>query len=738
MLTAAGCLIVRVVDHKTVPTRPDTNKSPSGEKIVPFSLHNYNPHITPSPYAPFPKIQDKEKATPGTTNDTSTDKPEAQPPDEPEPARDAIVNGDASKPRVFTTVLHPTPLSLQAEITLCALTPDPRAPKRQQPAQANSQRSTAQQSDRGHPVKRQKMMVEPDELPEFESKLILATAPPLYLDPVDSPASCQKLLQHLQSPRHCNKPPSPKIRRRTVAELAADEALAAEEERFMLLMDERLEPAVSGTNGAPMSAVVNDQGGAAPFEPRFSRFKTLENIRAQHEEKAKREHDRKLQQDQAKRQQQDAEREKRRIIEAKQAGEASREEIRKQYLANQAAQAQAQAQAHTRAQAEAHAHAQAQAQAQAQAAQAQMAARRPPSQGNAAGFPQHMVSTQGSQPSPTVRNVTPHASSPLAGNMMGTQPGQMPTAMGMTTQGAGSPLQVSAGLHHGHPGVMAHPMMASRSQQGQSRHGTPQMAHGTPSMAHSTPIMSHATPNQRMSHASPSGSAVAPTPVMNNHALPMGAAQMNGSGMLTSQQQQQQAYLARQMQLAQQHGIAGGQYNPQQLAQLHAQQNIQQHQQQHPGMQFANQQQTYQAQLLRNQLAQMQMSQGQLPQGQQQVLGGQQVNGMGQQQRPKAPATPYHGLYQQQLAQLRTEWIQRHAAEYGAPQTYPPNIRKEFIERTDQKAREIVSDVMRKDRATNHPRAVQFAQIQLQSQRQQALHLQQQQQQQQMMNGMGK
>lgn len=697
---------------------------------MPFSLHNYNSHITPSPYAPFPKQVQNQSKSNAVTNSAgnksseqtqasgSADQAESKEKEKP------VVNGNVdAKPRVFTTVLHPTPLSMQAEITLCALTPDPRAPKKPRPSQANASSSS---SDR--PAKRQKMMVEPDELPEFEAKLIRATAPPLYLEPVEDIEACQKLLDMLQSPLHCNKPPSPKVRRRTVAELAADEAAAAEEQRFMLIMDERLELAASSSAGGPKSTV-DDEGGAAPFEPRFSRFKTLENIRAQHEEKAKREHERKLQQDQLKRQQQDAEREKRRILEARQATEAAREEARKQFLAQQQAQQQ-QAQ-----QALQNQHAQA----QAQAAQAQMAARRPPSQGSVAGFPQQMVSTQGPQSSPIVRNATPHAGSPLAANMMGTQPGQMGTVMGMTTQGAGSPLQVSAGLQHGHPGVMPHPMVASRSQQGQSAHGTPQMAHGTPSMAHSTPIMSQATP-QRMTHASPSGSATAPTPVMNNHGLAM----VNGNGMLTPQQQQ--ALMARQLQLAQQ-GLGGHQFSPQQLAQLHAQQSIQQQrqQQQHAGMQFPNQQQAYQQQILRSQLAQMQMSQqGQLSQQQMLAAANQQVNGMGQ-PRPRPAPSPYHALYSNHVQRLRKEWINQHLTLYGDnPQLFPQEIRKEYFEVTDNMAKRIVTDLMRKDREEGNPRAQQYEQLQAQLRAQQRLQQAQaqaqaqalQQQQQQMMNGM--
>ncbi|KMU82255.1 hypothetical protein CIHG_00041 [Coccidioides immitis H538.4] len=471
-----GCLIVRVIDHKSLSAQPNSSKSSSKEKSSLFSIHNYNEHITPSSYVPYPKqSQPQPKISSAPQSDQQARGQTTPAPNiavsgpnkgkevQAEPSNDA--NADSPEPRVFTTVLHPTPQSLQAELTILSMTPDPRAlPRRQSQAyQASRTPASAtlpspstpltaaqsQSTDRGPPAKRQKMMVEPHEMLDFEAKMIKATAPPLYLDPVDSFHASQKLLKSLESPLHRNRPPSPKTRRRTIAELAADEALAAEEERYMLIMDERLEPITAAAASGNKSAV-DEECGAAPFEPRFSRFKTLENIRAQYEEKAKRDHERKLQQDRMKREQQEAERERRRP-EIRQLEEQAREERRKQLAAQ---------------------HAQPPNQAQLMAAQQ---SRRPPSRGTVTAVPgtqppppPHVVSaSQGPQSSPVVRNITPHASSPLAGHVMVPNMNQGIT-MGMSSsaEAAGSPLAAAVSMQPGHPNVMSHAMVASRSQQG--------------------------------------------------------------------------------------------------------------------------------------------------------------------------------------------------------------------------------------------------------------------------------
>ncbi|KAL4915516.1 Spt20 family-domain-containing protein [Aspergillus aurantiobrunneus] len=770
-----GCLIVRVVDHKSVSaqTRKSTAPTPN-DNNTPFSIHNYNEHITPSAYVPYPK-QNQLASQKSAGNETTADQSDTKDGNERDGqsennSQDAGSTSQQKlpppKPRVFTTVLHPTPRSLQAELTLLATTPDPKAARQaastsrfQNPSATAPSPGASAHSERGHVAKRQKMLVEPQELLECESKLTRALATPLFLDPVNSLEDVHSLLKFLESPLHRDPPPSPKRRKRTVAELAADEALAAEEERFMLIMDERLEPTTSGAAGGPKSAVVDDSGGAVPFEPRFSRFKTLENIRIQHEEKTRRENETKMKQEMVKRQQQEQEKERRRIAEQRQAEEQAKEENRRQHLA-------------------------------AQQAQAQLAAQ----QQNRHVMAQPNGVSQAPQSSPVVRNQTPHnTSSPVVGSTMATQ-ASVPMAMTSSMQGAGSPQRPPSALQHAHPNMMGHPMVSSRSQQGQSRHGTPQMTQGTPAMSHATPIMRNVTPTQRMSHASPPRSSMAPTPVMGQ--AMMGTPQMGGQlggQMGLTPQQQQQFLLQRQQLLAQQGHVNHSQLTPQQFAQLqasvHAQNNIQNHQQQvipqpqpqqqpnpQPQQQKFPTPQAYQAHLMRAQLAQMQMAQQQQrqqqqppqpqpqpqPQNQQQpqpqqsqllqnspqmnaqqqqmLMAAAQANGgqlpqnmQSMNMQPRVNATQrYTHLYQQRLLRLRQDMASRLMPQYGPPTQYPPQVAQEYSVGLEQAAKGFVQDIMRRDRA--EIAAVQQRQAQAAAHHAQAV----QQQHNMMQNGMGK
>ncbi|OQE17526.1 hypothetical protein PENSTE_c020G08571 [Penicillium steckii] len=739
-----GCLIVRVVDHKSMSAQAHkTSTSKSNGNNTPFSLHNYNEHVTPSAFVPYPKqnqlTADLQSSKPSETPSQPEAQADGQPSDGQEQSNEAEQKPVVPKPKVFTTVLHPTSRTLQAELTLLVTTPDPKAAKaaaqnqlaRTQSSSAVPNSTAATQADRGHDAKRQKTLVEPQDLPQCESLIVRALAPPLYLDPVDSFAASQDLLKVMESPLHSNPPPSPKRRKRTIAELAADEALAAEEERFMLIMDERLEPTATAAGGGSKATVVDDAAGVAPFEPRFSRFKTLETIRMQHEEKAKREHEMKLKQELAKRQQQEQERERRRAIEQRQSEEHAKEEARRQQLA-------------------------------AQQAQAQLAAQSRQNMGQPNGV------TQGQQSSPVVRNQTPHnTSSPLVGNNMATQ--AVPMSISASQQ-SGSPPRPPSSMQHGHPNMMGHPMAPSRSQQGASRHGTPQMTQGTPAMSQATPIMRNVTPTQRMNHGSPTHTMAQQTPMM-NQATMANTPQMNGN-MLTPQQQMLLQQRQQQQLLAAQQGQMGGQqFTPQQIAQMqasaHAQQNIhsqqmlqkqqsQQGQQQNmPNMQN---QQAYQTQLMRAQFAQMQMvknQQGQMSQGQMQQapqMQGQMSQGHPNQHQGSPQMTPqqqqmlmaaaqanggqmpnmqganmaqrYNRLYQQRLLHLRHEMSQRFMSQYGPPTQYPPQVAQQYGAGLEKNAKAWVQDLMRREREAT------------QQQRNQAA-MQQMQQQSMMQNGMG-
>jgi transcription factor SPT20 len=719
------------VDHKSVSAqRSKATITPTDEKSTPFSIHNYNQHVTPSPYLPYPK-QNQTKSDKSGSSKTDRKEPDAgvakETPEGSNIDENTTTGPELSaekqptpKPKVYTTVLHPTPRSVQAEMTFLATTPHPTANKKQPPSQSVSKTPSLATSG-GPPAKRQKMLVEPQELPELEATFTRALAPPVFLDPVDSFESAERLLHFLESPLHRARLPSPKGRKRTVAELAADEALAAEEERFMLIMDERLEPAASAAAGGSKSAV-DDAAGAVPFEPRFSRFKTIENIRIQHEDKAKQEHERKVQQEHAKRQQQEQERERRRLLEQRQAEEHAKEEARRQIAVQQA---------------------------QLAAQQSRMA--------QANGISQ---ASQGQMSSPVVRNQTPHnTSSPIVATNMSSQ-AAVSMAMSGSAQGAGSPPRPPSALQHSHPGMMGHPMAPSRSQQSHSRHGTPQMTQGTPAMSHSTPVMRNVTPTQRMAHGSPPNSSMAQTPVM-NHAM-MGTPQM-GAGMGLTPQQQQMILQQRQQQLLAQQGH---QFSPQQIAAMqanaHAQQNIQSHQQQmlqhqaqqnqHPqqqqhNLQHMQNQQAYQSQLMRTQLVQMQMAQQKQQQGnapqitpqqqhqQQMLMAAAQANGgqLPQNAQSYSVAQQYQQLFQQRLHHLRKEMAERYLAQYGPPPNYPPQIAQQYGPGLEKSAKAYVQELMRRSRENAQQRQVVAAMQQQQQQRQQ-----QQQQQNMMANGMGK
>lgn len=120
-------------------------------------------------------------------------------------------------------------------------------------------------STAGPPNKKQKTLVGAKDIRGFESRLIEAMAGPLCLDLVGSLQEADMLINSLTDPQHKEEYPAPKTRKRTVAELAADEALAAQEQRFMLIMDERLAPSAAGV-AAGKANVADSETGAAGFE----------------------------------------------------------------------------------------------------------------------------------------------------------------------------------------------------------------------------------------------------------------------------------------------------------------------------------------------------------------------------------------------------------------------------------------------------------------------------------------
>ncbi|KAF3913205.1 hypothetical protein AA313_de0206691 [Arthrobotrys entomopaga] len=263
-----GRLIVHIHDHRT------TAKDVDGASVKPkndmlFSLNKWNDHLTPSPFVPYPAHKNEIKEEP--------------------PANDEVkpmeVDSSSSKPeeskKVYKTVLHPTPASLHAEICLLALTPVPPNARGRHgsvaqtpatPASANPLTISTTTTNKSHPT-----ILNDKTALTFEADYLLTTGPSLVLTPAESPEHAAAILDALAHPLHSRPVPPKKTRKRTVKEMAVDEAQAAEEERLMLIMDERHQ---ASSIGAPDDGLV----GSGSFEPSFKRWKTLESIKQKHEE----------------------------------------------------------------------------------------------------------------------------------------------------------------------------------------------------------------------------------------------------------------------------------------------------------------------------------------------------------------------------------------------------------------------------------------------------------------------
>ena len=633
-----GWLIVRVVDHKSVSAAagPSSNNDPDDQ--VPFSIHNYNPYITPSPWVPYP-AQDLPKPS---FRGRSSPKPKQESGETSNSQMNggsSTLNGNAPsgknsesasranklQPKIYHVALRPTNLSKHMDIVIDSMTPDSRSLNRRQ-SQAFSARTPGSTNmpapgtplsavpptpslEKGPPPKRQKMKVDPKDLLDYEAGIVRGTAPPIFLDPVKSFEEAQALQHFLRDPLYDEEPPSPKGRKRTVAELAADDALAKEQERFMLIMDERN----SGGSAAVNANTVDGQAAAGLFQPRFERFNALDNIKTQALERKQREAQVRLHQheaQQAAKAQQDEENKRMEMLRLQQA------DIRRRQMLHERQQ------------------------------QAALTTPQQHAMPQLNGVPpnmqrQMMQASQAQGASPVVRTSTPHInSSPVVGQP---RPGHsVPMTVTSSNQGgAGSPPRPGSALQHGHPGIA---MARSQSNQGPSRNGTPQVPHSTPGISHVTPVMRHGTPAQQMSQASPHSGMMAHTPQM-GHAM-MGPGQMP-AGMAQNPQvaqmqahQQQQLMLQRQQQsLARQNmhpnmPNSGQQYSQDQIAHMQAQQHArmaaqqaalqQQQQQLHQSQQGGNQvhsgaqspaqnQAAYQAALVasqKNQLVQVVNQQG--------------------------------------------------------------------------------------------------------------------------------
>lgn len=471
-----GCLIVEVHNHRGSGGKKE-GTSRKGEDANKFSMHNYNQHLTPSPFAPYPKTEDSPEAESSQDAETA--------------AQDRSKSRDKDGPKITTIVLHQTEQARHEELLIMAKTPasewkkrkgDTGTPSTAQPP--TPQLPTTPGGSRAN-VKSEKMALEQDDLYTFQADALLATEPPLFLDPVDNFEASQAVIDMLANPLHNGKPPAPKERKRTTAEMEADDAQAAEAERRMLIMDERVKPFARTAAGAASSET---QAAAASLGS--SRFKTIEMVRQKHEEneRVKKEDETRLAQE--KRQYEEQAQQQQKMMAMKKQQELQQQQQRQQRAQQQAEMMRQQQLANQ--------------QQQQQQQQANLMQHGHPNQANMVQNQQANMLSAASQGSPVPRQQT--QTPMMQSSPMMPQPGGFP--MAPQASNAGSPPRAAPGMH---PQV---DMARTQSQQANgSRNNTPQMAN-TPSMAQAMPGSRQISQTPRMQPGSPAVSMPANTPMM--------------------------------------------------------------------------------------------------------------------------------------------------------------------------------------------------------------------------------
>ncbi|GJD04531.1 hypothetical protein ColKHC_13356 [Colletotrichum higginsianum] len=286
-----GCLIVQVHDHKSVAQAKDIQRPTSASnKVVPSSIHNHNPYIVPSPWSGR-KPRGLEAEDGGGERQSKHASPEL--------ARRGQKNRGPQKSKTFTVVLHPTPESLQADLQIKAATPhgvvdargnaDGMVPPSTPISMVPPTPTAGSMPPPAKKLKRERMELDGSNIHIAESQILLATNAQLFLEPTRDAEETMTLLDLLAHPKHSDSPPQPKTRKRTVAEMAADEAAAADQERYMLTLDERLSSAANGAQGGASGADKEGPAVVSTFEPRFERFKVIADIKREHDERKEQE-----------------------------------------------------------------------------------------------------------------------------------------------------------------------------------------------------------------------------------------------------------------------------------------------------------------------------------------------------------------------------------------------------------------------------------------------------------------
>jgi transcription factor SPT20 len=649
-----NCLIVEVHDYRRTGAKPkdETHRaSESGPSA--YNIHNYNNFITPSPFAPYPV--NKPESKPQQANAQSKDSEATEEKENmPAPGQNAAANKQAAMAKVTTVVLFPNPQSQLADMQLLATTPVPdmAAFKRMQsqgraagmpPTPMTTVPPTPTFSN-GPSPKRQKMVLDESNVHEFEAQFLEATCPQLYLEPTKSFGESLAIMDAITHPNNKNPAPPRRTRKRTTAELAADEAEAQNLQRFMLAGDESqatMAAMATGNDDNAMRTAANTQT--------FSRFKTIAAIRSNHEEADRRKKEEDARIAQAKRQaQMEAELQRKREMDNRQQAELAERQQAQLRQQQQQQQHQAQVQQNQLQQNE--------------ALRAAAAAQHQMSNAAASQVSQTPQPPTQSQFSPVVRQQTPMApaaASPRVGTQATHPRGGTPMVATASNQPIASPARPPSAVSH-----QQNQMARSVSQQqNPSRTGTPHIVQGTPVMNPSMPNRNMTPTPSRMSQGSPPMSMQGQTPMLMQ--TPQPGQSMTPEAMQQFSQQQQRLQQMRIQQMQQSGGSPG---NQQQRLQALAMQKAGEHiqaqgvpQGHNPGMY----RQQLAAQYFRSYQQQQQQSQ-QLAMQNMSPQGGMPQNSMPQQGMTFAnlPLPQMRQRYQQQKATVMQN--------YG--QNIPPNI----------------------------------------------------------------
>ena len=674
-----NCLIVEVHDYRSSGVKPKDESNSTGDGgSSAFSIHNYNSFITPSPFAPHPVNKPDSKPAQASAQSKEAEIKEDKE-NMPAPGQNGTTNKQTGLGKVRTVVLFPTPQSQLADFQLLASTPasDLAALKRMQaqgraagipPTPMTAVPSTPTFPN-GPSPKRQKMILDDSNVHEFEAELLNATCPPLYLEPTKSFGHSLALMDAITHPNNKNPAPPRKTRKRTTAELAADEAEAQGLQRFMLAGDEYQGVMMAAATGNDDNAV-----RAAANSQTFARFKTIANIRANHEETERRKKEEDARVAQAKRQaQMEAEVQRKRDLETRQQAELAE---RQQQALRQQAQHQAQLQQQSQLQ-------QNQIQ-QNEALRAAAAAQHQLSTAAASQVANTPQSATQSQFSPTIRQQTPmaaSAASPRVGGPVSHPMGGTPMVPTASNQAINSPARPPSAVSH-HQNQMARSVS---QQQNPSRTGTPHVVQGTPVMNASMPNRNMTPTPSRINQGSPPITMQGQTPMMGHQTSQPG---QNMTPEMMQQFNQQRLHQVRLQQQLQQQNASPG--NQQQQQQQQMQQLAFQKAAQHIQVQGVPQNQN--PQVYRQQLAQHYFRQLQQQQQNQQQMAMQNMSPQGgmQQNVPQQGIT-FANL---NLQQMRARYQQQKATimqNYGGqniPQPIVLQMRQMESQIKEREARE--------------------------------------------------